>query len=515
MSEALVGVIVAAINATSGAHGVYASAAERDASLTVDAPSTAYFLASPNRRIVLRSLDNAPFSVSFNSATTGANAPFRDEDGDLDGRTLNSQTEEIANGLAVSKPGQPEAVPLLNTLRCGNDSAILRIKRLRNSLMIFKRDGLFRLVGTSLENFRIVEVDPTLILLAPESLAELQNELYGLFDQGVMAVSESSARVVSASIDFDIRSAIRSIATDDSAIANALFTRCIGGAYQEDRKYFLGIPPDASQWPQALFVYCSKTGAWSKWTTPATCIHVDSAKRLVLGAVDGPWIYRQRRTFTIRDFSDFSSLMVVDTVNSPTSLSVRFNSPAAFDLTPEVGDMVVTRDAFGRTAQGIVTGVTQTAPFFFDLDVTEAQSETGTPYTDDSGALHKRIDARCELSPLYGGALARGKQYDQVSLQFAALRIYSGEAGFATDLSSDEETVVIDDQWRDKWGFVPWFDGDYVGTARPGAVLTYVPRDKQRASQLALSWRCANAFSQWRLQGVVVTFTVETEVFKR
>jgi len=515
MSEALVSYLVAAINAFSDTHGVYAVAAERASSLTANKRTNAYFPAEPKRRIVLRSLTDQPFGVAFSSSVTGANAPFADEAGDLDGRTINSETDEIPNGLAFSKPDQPEAVPLLRSLRVGSDAPITRIRRLRNSLLIFKRDGWFRLTGTDITNFRVQELDPTLDLLAPESLAELDNELYGLFDQGIMALSESSKRRVSGAIDFTVREALSASTFADR---QTLFDLTIGGAFEEDQKYFLGFPSDASTFPSELFVYSRRANAWSKYQKPSTCIAISSIKRLLLGARDEPWIWQQRRSFSIDDFSEQSETVVVDVVNSQTSLDIRFAGvavPRAFE--PSVGDAINAIDAFGNTAWGIVQAVqTLSAPTEYRVTVTPPVGTSSLGYTTGVATLYQHIHTRLELSPLYGNAnlVAIGKQYDLVSWLFAALRVQSGLAGFATDLSSDEEQLTINDQWRGAWGFQPWIE-PFNGTARPGKVLTHVPRNKARASELTLSWECKCAQAQWRLQGVTVTFDPETEVIKR
>lgn len=515
MNEVLVSLIAAAINATSDQHGVYAQVAERASSLTRTSRAGVYWPADPRRRIVLRSITEAPFSVAFSSSVTGANAPFRDEQGDLDGRTLNSQTDFQQNGLAFSKQDQPDAVPLLNTFRVGADTPIVRIKRLVNSLMIFKRDGQFRVTGTDPSNFRVTEVDPTLQLVAPETLAELDGILYGLFDQGVMAISQSSKRLLSAPIDFDIRNAIREISTSEFTLNQTLFDYAVGGAYENDLKYFFGIPPGPNEYPQSLFVYCLRTSAWSTWQTPATCVANDSLNRLIMGNPSAPWINRQRRTYTLNDFADRSEVISIDTVVSQTELEIRFTAGATRAFAPAEGDAIVSPDAFGNIAQGIVRSAVQTSATEWTVTVDTPVGNAPSGYTTGAAIIHKSIETRIELSPLYGGRLGAGKQFDQVALAFATLRIPEGRAGFATDISSVEEQVLIDSQWRALNGFEPWYAGAYAGTPRPGVVITQVPRNKQRASQIAISWECAAALAQWRMQGLVATFATETEVIKR
>jgi hypothetical protein len=79
---------------------------------------------------------------------------------------------------------------------------IKRIIALRESIFIFKEDGVFRLAGDPGVNpfWDISVFDNTSIIKAPDSVTTLGNQCYFFSNQGVMRLNESSIEPISTPI---------------------------------------------------------------------------------------------------------------------------------------------------------------------------------------------------------------------------------------------------------------------------------------------------------------------------
>jgi len=115
-----------------------------------------------------------------------------------------SQNEVKKHRIYYSKYQQPEAVPILNYLDIGAaDKEILRIFPLKNSLLVFKEDGLYRISGEGIP-FVVDLFDSSCLLIAPDSVAVSNNFVYCWTKQGISMVSETGVVTVSRQIDLDI-----------------------------------------------------------------------------------------------------------------------------------------------------------------------------------------------------------------------------------------------------------------------------------------------------------------------
>ncbi len=101
------------------------------------------------------------------------------------GAQVGSMNNPQPNAIYISKLGEPEAVPIVNFLPAGSKNyAILRIVALRDSVIIVKEDGVYRLVGDSISNFSISLIDGTVLCVANSSVDVLNNQCIFLSNQG-------------------------------------------------------------------------------------------------------------------------------------------------------------------------------------------------------------------------------------------------------------------------------------------------------------------------------------------
>ena len=254
----------------------------------------AYYLSTGNPEGIIliqgRTLSTASFV--FNTSSPESYTPAPPTAG------ITSDAEDRRNRVYISKPQQPDAVPLGQFFEIGNpDKAILRVIALRDSIFVFKEDGIFRIVGDSFESMRISVFDRTAILLGSETAVVLDNSIYLHTNRGVLVVSDNGLTDIGSSIEIGLQVSSQ----------NANFQPLAFGLSDEtNKRYVLYYPVEGgdSQSTQA-FVFSVTTSAWTKWTFPANCGFVD--KYIILAGEDSfsqNWVYEERLTYTLDDYVD-------------------------------------------------------------------------------------------------------------------------------------------------------------------------------------------------------------------
>jgi hypothetical protein len=176
-----------------------------------------------------------------------------------------SDNLEAPNRLYYSKIGQPEAVPSLNYLDVGpKDEPIERILALRDSLFVLKTDGIYVVSGASAPNYTLRLMSNTSVIIAPDSAAILNNNIYFLSTQGIVSVSEGADSIISRQIENLIKEVTR---------PNFSYrTSCFGLGYENERAYHLWLPTES---PDEVATQCFRFNiferTWTRWTIPATC----------------------------------------------------------------------------------------------------------------------------------------------------------------------------------------------------------------------------------------------------
>jgi hypothetical protein len=201
--------------------------------------------------------------------------------------------------LYYSKYLQPEAVPIVNWIDIGTEGqAILRIFALRDSLFVFKEDGLFRVSGEQAP-WNIALFDISYIVIAPDSLDVSNNIIYSWTRQGIQAASEGGTDVVSRNIDVQIL-------TLGSSNYTNFTTATWGVGYESDNSYLVWtVTQTTDTVATQCFRYSSLTKTWTVFTKTNTCGVVNPADDvLYLGAGDTNFLEQERKTFTRFDYAD-------------------------------------------------------------------------------------------------------------------------------------------------------------------------------------------------------------------
>jgi hypothetical protein len=214
---------------------------------------------------------------------------------------VTSDNEEVPNRLYYSRLNQPEAVPILNYFDIGaKNKEIRRVVALRDSLFVLKDDGVFRLSGTSPTNFFVTLSDSSAIILAADSVAVLNNQIYYISSQGVVSLSESGTPSI---ISRDIEDRI--LKPTSSQFVN--FSKyCFGLASETDRAYLLFIPETVVNTSSTqCYRYNIFTNTWTRWTLSKTCGILNSAdNKIYLGDAQFNIIDQERKNYERQDYSD-------------------------------------------------------------------------------------------------------------------------------------------------------------------------------------------------------------------
>lgn len=210
-------------------------------------------------------------------------------------------TNEVRqNRLYYSKLNQPDAVPLLNYLDVGaEDKAILRIFPLRDSLFVFKEDGLFRVSG-ELAPFVLALFDASCVLTAPDSVDVSNNEIYCWTLKGITKVNETGA-------DDNISRPIDTVTQKLGSSSYPSFkTATWGVGYDSDNTYTVyttALPDD--EYATVGFTYNTLTNTWTNVIRTQTCgIVLDTDDKLYMGNGDENTIDKERKDFARTDYAD-------------------------------------------------------------------------------------------------------------------------------------------------------------------------------------------------------------------
>jgi hypothetical protein len=243
-----------------------------------------------------------------------------------------SQNESKANRIYYSKLLQPEAVPIVNYLDVGaRDKAILRIMPLRDSLFIFKEDGLFRISGETSSSFYLSLFDSSCILVAPDSVSISNNLIYTYTRQGISTVSEAGVITISRPIDTEILKISSSDYTDFA-------TSTWGIGYESDNSYTVFTIQKTDDTSASIgYRYSNLTNTWTTVDKDSICGIINPADdRLYLAAGDTNYIEQERKSFSRLDYADRE---ITSTISNNAYITDQIKLGTVTGLA--VGDVVV------------------------------------------------------------------------------------------------------------------------------------------------------------------------------
>lgn len=242
-----------------------------------------------------------------------------------------SENDTKPNRVFYSKLDQPEAVPLVNYFDVGDsDKAILRIFPLRDSLFVFKEEGLYRISG-EVAPFTLALFDSSCKLVAQDSLGVVANLIFAWTKKGIETVSESGVSLVSRPIDTDI---LKLASSNYPGFKTATF----GLGYESDKSYLVWTIASVSDTiAKICYRYSTVTGAWTTYDKTNTCGIVKVIDdKLYLGAGDINYTEQERKTFTRTDYADRELAFDINLGNYADK-QIKFVSITGFELGDVLG----------------------------------------------------------------------------------------------------------------------------------------------------------------------------------
>lgn len=239
-------------------------------------------------------LNSSSFSIPLNVIDGGNTGVFV-----TSANGTSSDNEVRVNRIYYSKLQQPEAVPLLNTFDVGDsDKQILRIFPLRESLFVFKEDGIYRISGEAAP-FTLTLFDSSCKLVAADTLALSNNVIYGYTKQGISGVTENGINTVSRPIDNIILSL---------NIPNYVnFTTASWGVgYESDNSYlFNTVTNYTDEVATVVYRFSTLTNSWTTYDKTNTCgLILSTDDKLYMGCGDDDILEQERKSFDRTDYSD-------------------------------------------------------------------------------------------------------------------------------------------------------------------------------------------------------------------
>ena len=427
--------------------------------------------------LMARTLGGSSFAVSVSRA------------GAWDIGTGSSGNDTYPHGIMYSKNQQPEHVPTAHIEFVGSKNyPIRRILALRDSLFILKSDGVFRLTGSG-GSWSIEPLDTSTRIIAPDSAVVVNNQIFCLCDQGIVAISDVGVQVMSRPIEDQINFLI---SEDYTSLKNLSF----GLSYETDRKYLLfTIASDSDNYPTQAFVYNTFTQAWTAWEKDAKHAYVSPADdRIYLCNPSDKHILQERKSLNYTDFID-EELDGYSIVSS-SGTSVVLNTVVGLS----VGDLLFS----SSSVYSVITSIT---PATNTVVVNDTKS-----WPVGSITVYKGIECVVEYTAQNFKNPGVMKHFQEASFLFRKNNFIEGMASFYTDLSGGySKTTIYGSFGGGSWGLFGWGTIPWGGIIRPKPVRVFIPREKSRGSLLSVKLTILNAYSEWSLNGVSLQFDYVSE----
>ena len=268
-----------------------------------------------------------------------------------------SENDTKINRVFYSKLNQPEAVPLVNYFDVGDsDKAVLRIFPLRDSLFVFKEEGLYRISG-EVAPFTLALFDSSCKLVAPDSLGVAANLIFAWTKKGIETVSESGASLISRPIDTNL---LKLASNNYPNFKTATF----GLGYESDKSYLVfTINNTTDTVAKTCYRYSTVTGAWTTFDKTNTCGIVKVLEdKLYFGAGDTNYVEEERKTFTRLDYADRELPFQLNAGNY-SGTEIKFSTVSSFEL----GDVLEQEQTL--------------TPFIYNMLLKKLDLDPGTGFT--------------------------------------------------------------------------------------------------------------------------------------
>jgi hypothetical protein len=380
--------------------------------------------------------------------------------------TKSTSTNAIEENMVYyAKANQPEHVPPLNKLPAGpSNQKILRVIGLRESTIIIKEDGVYRLTGETPSSFTIVPLDTTVKCVAANSVVALANQVFMLSNQGVVAITDSGVQVVSHEIEPKLTPllTVASLADYTSACA-----------YESERFYILStITSTSDTAANQTFVFNIFTRTWVQHRYAFKAALVGNGDKMYFAKPSSAVVYAERKSFSDADFADPELSITISSLGTDTIDVTSSTAPkVGWVVSQNSSELVITEvlvvsGGYRLTLESTVPGV----------------------WTTGAADLYPAVNMEIEWQAWTATAPDVLKQVRQVAILSDDSLEDNSATGIAMTFRSNfdpelAEVPIAQDRaaWGAAWGSTPW-----GGSGDPVGYPTYVPRNQQYCTRLHL-----------------------------
>lgn len=394
------------------------------------------------------------------------------------------------NRVYFSKVGEPEAVPIVNNLPIGSkNKAIKRIFALRDSIIVLKEDGVFKITGDNPSNFTATILDNTIVVAAENSAALLNNQVHFLANQGICTATDSAVQIISRRIERLIEPIIGVPELADQTYA-------VG--YESNRTYRVCTLLPGGTAAAEVYMHNTINDTWTTSDTLFKGAAIGPLNVLYLISTDGRILKERKNNNRI----DYCGQNWDTTVISASGNTAVLTVPG---YTPRVGDVVLKNSVFSRIRSVTAVGS--------DFRVTFARATNLV--AADTPVLYERIVSEVTMAPFHGGMVGRNKVFAQLQLHTrdqAITRIRISFSGPFFGGSPDTEwldTKVTGSSggWGfEPWGYFPWGLADGINTPIQTQVAPivrlWVPQLQQRGTFIQIVIVHEEAGEQMEIQAM-------------
>ena len=420
-----------------------------------------------------RGLGGSSFAITASANGTAFNPVLP-----TSGTSVSSENDDFQNQIMFSKTNQPEAVPLLNTRNAGSlNDPILRVVALRNSLFIFKKEeGIYRVTGTSPADFKVELFDSSARLIAPDSIAVLNNQIWCLTDQGVVRISETAVSIVSRPIE-DL------VLAQFGESLSGVRQYSWGMGYETERRYMLFTISDSGDTVATqAFVFNSVTTSFTRWPSFSKSCGIVNLEddKAYFGDGDSEVQEIERKA---RDYTDYIDRGSAYTISSSTGTQVFLSSTSGI----EAGDLL-----YESSSKWSVILEVQAAYVVTAFTVS---------WTPGAQTVYKAIPCVVEWAPVVADTPGALKQFQEATFLFREATFPRAYTRFATDITPGFQEVEISGSSSGQWGLFEWGNEPWGGTPFPAARRVDIPRETQRGSLVRVGFSHRNGFGNFKLNG--------------
>lgn len=408
-----------------------------------------------------------------------------------DNEAILSDNDQKINRIYISKPQQPEAVPLLNYIDVGSaDEPIIKVVSLRDSVFIFKREAVYRLSGDNPSNFYVDVLDNTVSVRGTETIIPFNNQVFAFSNQGIISVSDSGVAVMSRPIENTLLELSSENYTNFDSASFAV-------SFESDRQYmFFTVSEEEDTFATQAFVFNAFTNSWTRWKMDRTCGVINTKdNKLYMGNPVNDFVYKERKEFNTFDYADESYDLIITNVN---------------DDIITVDDVTNVEVGYSLRQGNYYTLITE----INDNDLTINLNKSNRWINGDA-EVYIPIQTEIRFQPNTTGAIGQMKHFREMEFVFLDASFTEAQAIFTTNFRPTPINQELLPRTFGSWGSFPFGTLPWGGIKGGQQVIrVLIPRESARAIWLNTGIRLEESFTSFSLAGYSVLYEITGERHK-